>query len=130
LHFYPEWLFLLLKGTNRQLVRSGAPPILGREPKSPYQSILPLAVSVLRPLLEDLPNYTLARNVRAFDPSFQSGKPRHCGRRPLIDLLEWGIDEQVNRREAEKAKAELNDPRTRDIRTRQIVRNAKARRTQ
>jgi hypothetical protein len=53
-HTYPEWFFLLLKGTNRQLVRSNAAPILERERKSKHTRILPL--------LEDVPDY---RPIRA-----------------------------------------------------------------
>lgn len=129
LHFYPEWFFLLLKGTNEQLVRSGAPGILTREPKNPFRAIHPRAVSVLRPLLEDLPNYGMPHgSVRAFDPGYQSGRPHICGKRPLIDLLECGIDEQVNKREAERTQAEYSEAKTTDIRTRQIVREVKSKR--
>jgi hypothetical protein len=76
LHTYPEWFYLLLKGMNRQLVRSNAAPILGRTGDRRHLTILPLAVAVLRPLLEDVPHYSPVRRVKAFNPGFRSGRGR------------------------------------------------------
>lgn len=128
LHAYPQWFFLLLKQTNKQLVRSGAAGILEREPKNPHMRILPSVLHVLRPLLEDCPYYPLRHGVKSFDPGFSSGKPRHCGRRPLIDLLECGVDDQVANRELERSRVELNHQRSSSVRTRQIVEEVRARR--
>lgn len=111
LHYYPHWFIVFLQKTNRQLIRSGAPPILERPPKSDYLQILPLSVTVLRPLLCDLPAYNPARRLRANDPGYQSGRPRHCGRRGLIDLLACGIDEIVERRQSEHCAADLDHTR-------------------
>ncbi len=111
LHYYPHWFFVFLQKTNRNLVRSGAPPILDRPPKSEYLRILPITVIVLRPLLCDLPAYNPARCLRANDPGFQSGRPRHCGRRGLLDLLDCGIDEAVARRQSESCAADLDHTR-------------------
>ena len=108
LHYYPHWLCVFLQKTNRGLVRSGLPPILDypdRETK--FMRILPRAVTVLGPLL-DLPAYSPMRRVKANDPGFHSGRPKHCGKRGLIDLLECGIDQAVERRNAEKCAADLD----------------------
>lgn len=134
LHHYPEWFYLLLKGVNKRLVRSGAPGILFRIPKSDHQRIHPRVIIVLRPILEDLPNYSPFRKLHAFDPTFENGTPRRCGRRPLIDLLECGIDDRVAHRDAECA-AEMMDrtpfpgrDRLRDEETDRIVRDVMMRR--
>ena len=95
---YPQWFFALLINTQRRLSRIaneiGKPvvKIVERDKPSGLWQVLPAVKEQLGDLL-DLPNYNPRRALRAFDPSYHSGRPRHCGRRGLIDLLESGIDE-------------------------------------
>ena len=129
LHTYPEWFFLLLKGTNRQLVRSNAAPILERERKSEHIRILPLAIPVLRPLLEDVPDYRPSR-AKASNPAFRSGRPRGSVRRGLLNLLECGIDQAVNRRYLDQCAEDLEYTRLSEERRRALVEEARMKRRQ
>lgn len=126
-HTYPEWFFLLLKGTNRQLVRSNAAPILGRERKSEHIRILPLAVPVLRPLLEDVPDYRPIR-TKASNPAIRSDRPRGSGRHGLLHLLECGIDRAVNRRYLDQCAENLEYTRLSEEHRRALVEEARMKR--
>lgn len=110
LHYYPRWFYLLLKGTHKRLVRAGRAGILERQRKAKHLSILPSALTVLRPLL-DLPNHSPYRPVRAIDLSFSGGQARHSGRRGLVDLLECGIDARVVKRQMQKTAENLDHTR-------------------
>ena len=76
--------------------------------------------------LLDIPNYNPRKHLRAFDPSYRSGRPRHCGRRGLIDLLESGID--TTRQDIAQCEADLEDTRFSKVRVNQIVTEVKERR--
>jgi len=128
LHTYPEWFYLLLKGMNRQLVRSNAAPILGRTGDRRHLTILPLAVAVLRPLLEDVPHYSPVRRVKAFNPGFRSGRPHRSGRRGLLDLLECGIDHAVARRYLDQCAEDLEYTRLSEEHRRALVEEARMKR--
>ncbi len=110
-HAYPEWFFLLRKGTNRLLVRPDAALIRERGRKSKHILILPLAVPVLRPLFEDVPGFRPIR-PKASNPAIRSACRRGSGRRRLLHLPECGIDQAVNRRYLDQCAQDLAYTRT------------------
>ena len=92
---YPKWFFLILQNSQRILDRkakaNGAVPIriIERDHESGFFRVLEPVREQLGPFLE-LPDYRI-NDLKALDPSFQSGKARISGRRGLVDLLETGI---------------------------------------
>lgn len=128
---YPQWFFAFLVNAQRRLSRIAWEQnllpvrIIERDKPTGFWRVLPEVKNQFRDLL-DIPNYNPRRTVRAFNPAFHSGKPRHCGRRGLIDLLESGID--VMRRETAQCEADLEDARLSQVRVNQIVSEVKARR--
>jgi hypothetical protein len=135
----PQWFFALILNAQRRLIRTAGEKslaigkhiepvrIVQRDKSTGFWRVLP-EVKVQFGSLLDLPNYNPRRRMHAFDPSFSSGRPRHCGRRGLIDLLESGID--TTRQELRQCEADLEDSRRSDMRVNQIVREVTARRKQ
>jgi len=93
---YPRWFFLILANSQRILDRKakkgGSAPIkiIERDRETGFFRVLEPVREQLGPFFE-LPDYRM-HQLKAFDPSFQSGKARVSGRRGLFGLLEKGID--------------------------------------
>jgi hypothetical protein len=120
---YPQWFFLLLKNAQRRLNR------IAREEKyepvriierdgSGLWRVLPEVKRQLGDLLL-IPNYNPRRKLHASDPGYRSGRPRHCGKRGLIDLLEEGVD--TTRQDIAQCEADLEDSRRSQVRINQIL---------
>jgi hypothetical protein len=128
---YPQWFFTILLNAQRRLNRIAkeqkreAVKIIERDKPTGLWQVLPEVKSQLGDLL-DIPNYRPRKSLRAFDPSYSSGRPRHCGRRGLIDLLESGID--TTRQDIAQCEADLEDARRSKVRVNQIVAEVKKRR--
>lgn len=128
---YPQWFFALLVNAQRRLVRVAKEQrresvrILERDKPTGFWRVLPEVKNQFGDLL-NVPNHNPRRIVRAFNPAFHSGRPRHCGRRGLIDLLESGVD--TMRGETARCEADLEDARLSQVRVNQIVSEVKARR--
>ncbi len=128
---YPQWFFALLVNTQRRLIRIAREQnceivrIIERYSPTGFWLVLPEVKNQLGDLL-DIPNYNPRKSVRAFNPAFHSGRPRDCGRRGLIALLESGID--TTREEIALCEADLENTRFSKVRVNQIVSEVKARR--
>jgi hypothetical protein len=129
---YPQWFFAILIGAQRRLnkiakdERQAAVKIIKRDKSTGFWRVLPEVKNQLGALLE-IPSYNPRKTVRAFNPAFNSGRPRHCGRRGLIDLLESGID--TARQDIAQCEADLENTRFSKVRVNQIVTEVKKRRT-
>jgi hypothetical protein len=134
---YPQWFFAVILNTQRRLIRMAKEKtlltgrrhepvrVVQRDKLTGFWRLLPEIKNQLGALL-NLPHHYPNKTIRALDPGYDSGRPRNCGRRPLIDLLEYGID--TTRREMRECEADLNDSRISDTGARQIVNEVKARR--
>lgn len=128
---YPQWFFAVLINAQRRLVRIAKEQqleivrIIERDKPTGFWRVLPEVKSQLGDLL-DIPNCNPRKTVRAFNPAFHSGRPRHCGRRGLIDLLDSGID--TTRRETAQCEADLEDARLSQVLVNQIISEVKDRR--
>lgn len=124
---YPKWFFLLIHNTQRALNRRarelGIEPvkIIERDRDSGLYCVLDPIRSQLGPFLS-LPNYR-HQNLKAFDPSFVSGKARISGRKGLEDLLELGLN--VGEIRANKMKSELDISRTSVVHVERIIEETK-----
>jgi hypothetical protein len=128
---YPRWFYFVLYNAQRRLDRIAeedkrpAIKIIERDKSTGFYQVLPEVKRQLADLLA-IPNYNPRKTVRAFNPAFHSGRPRHCGRRGLIDLLETGID--TTRQNIAQCEADLEDTRFSKVRVNQIVTEVKKRR--
>jgi hypothetical protein len=126
---YPRWFFAIVINTQRRLnaiaktKRKSALRVLERDKPTGFWRVLPEIRRQLGPLLE-LPNYNPYRRLACMDPGFHSGRPKHCGRRGLIDLLESGIDD--TRLESARCQADLDDARISRELTNQIIQDVQA----
>jgi hypothetical protein len=128
---YPRWFYFVIYNAQRRLDRVAredkrlAIKIIERDKPTGFYQVLPEVKRQLADLL-DIPNYNPRKTLRAFDPSYHSGRPMHCGRRGLIDLLESGID--TTRQDIAQCEADLEDARFSKVRVNQIVTEVKERR--
>jgi hypothetical protein len=129
---YPRWFYFVIYNAQRRLDRIAkedkrpAVKIIERDKPTGLYQVLPEVKRQLADLL-DIPNHNPRKNLRAFDLGYHSGRPRHCGRRGLIDLLESGID--MTRQEIAQCEADLEDSRRSQVRVNQIIAEVKKRRT-
>ena len=136
---YPQWFFAVILNTQRRLIRIAKEKthltgrrhepvrVVQRDKLTGFWRVLPEIKNQLGALL-NLPHHYPNKTIRALDPEFYSVRPRNYGRRPLIDLLECGID--TARREMLECEADLEDSRRSGIRVNQIMREVKKRRKQ
>lgn len=120
---YPQWFFLLLKNAQRRLNRIAKeekcePVRIIERDSSGLWRVLPEVKHQLGDLLS-IPNYNPRRRLHASNPGYRSGRPKHCGRRGLIDLLEEGID--TTRQDIDQCEADLEDSRRSQMLVNQLI---------
>jgi hypothetical protein len=90
---YPRWFYFFIYNAQRRLDRIAkkdkrpAIKIIERDKPTGFYQVLPEIKRQLADLL-DIPNYRPRKSLRAFDPSYHSGRPRHCGGRGQRRLLQ------------------------------------------
>jgi hypothetical protein len=113
---YPQWFFAVILNTQRRLIRIAKEKtlltgrrhepvrVVQRDKLTGFWRVLPEIKNQLGALL-NLPYHYPNKTIRALDPGYYS-------RRPLIDLLECGIN--TTRCEMRECEADLNDSRISD----------------